>query len=131
MTSLSARVTSPDLDKGTAYGVPESLVSITENTGKLFGVILDVFVPIFLMANPSVIFFLFQGAPIQRSAFVLFLVAAGDLLSNTLSRRQVDTQVNICTGVPDEHEVCLSFLHVHRVFKHFCCYCRPISLMST
>ena len=53
------------------------------------------------------------------------------LHSNTLSRRQSNTQVNKCTGVPDQHEVCIYAVHVNRVIKLCFCYYSPISLMST
>ena len=45
---------------------------MTENTEKLFGVILDVFLPRFFMGNPSAIFVFLQVAIFPRSAFHLF-----------------------------------------------------------
>ena len=72
MTSLSAQVTSPDLGMGSAYRVLSHQMSMTGNTEKLFRVILDVFLPIFLMGNQSVIFVFFHVALFQRSAFLLF-----------------------------------------------------------
>ena len=57
--------------------------------------------------------------------------AAEVLESISLSRRQSSTQVNKCTGDPDQHEVCINTVHVNRVIKLCFCYCSPISLMST
>ena len=51
--------------------------------------------------------------------------------SISLSRRQSNTQVNKCTGDPDQHEVCIKAVHVNRVIKLCFCSCSPISLMST
>ena len=51
MTSLSACVTSPGLGMGNAHRVLSHQKTMTENTEKLFGVILDVFLRIFLIGN--------------------------------------------------------------------------------
>ena len=47
VTSLSARVTSPDLGMGSVYRVLSQQMLMTENIEKLFGVILDVFLLLF------------------------------------------------------------------------------------
>ena len=72
MTSVSARVTSPDLGMGIAYPVLSQQMLMTENTERLFGVILDVVQPIFVMGKPSVIFVFLHVALFQRSACLIF-----------------------------------------------------------
>ena len=54
-------------------------MSQTEKFENLLGVILNVFLPIFYMGNPSVIFVFFQVAPFLRSAFCLFLLINQEL----------------------------------------------------
>ena len=113
-----ARVTSPDLGMGSAYRVLSHQMSMTKNAEKLFGVILDDFLPIFFMGNASLIFVFFQVALISKICFSPILCRAAEVLqSNTLSRRQSNTQVNKCTRYPDQHEVCKNAVHVNGVIQ--------------
>ena len=58
---------------GSAYQVLSHQKSMTENTEKCFGVVLDVFLPFFLMEIPSVIFLFSQVKLSQIFAFHLFV----------------------------------------------------------